>query len=75
MSEPKDTSERVIDWRITTPEQLAAFWRRVEEAGCLITVDPGVAQYASVTIMLPPRFVVGGLPVVVFDDGEGKGDE
>jgi len=62
MSEPK------------TPEEIAAFWRRVEESGCLISVDPGVAQYASVTIMLPPRFVGSGPPIVVFDDGGSDGD-
>jgi hypothetical protein len=67
----QSSGELVIDVsRIKTPEEIAVFWQRVEESGCLISVDPGVAQYASATIMMPPRFVGSGPPVVVFDDGD-----
>lgn len=51
----------VVDgpWRDVTPEEYAEFWRR----------------FASVTIMLPPVRVGTVHHVVVFDDGEEKGDE
>jgi len=58
----------VVDgpWRDATPEEWAEFWQRAEQHA---------AQYASVTIMLPPVRVGRVNHVVVFDDGEVKGDE
>lgn len=62
--EPQSDGEIVVDFpRDATPEEQREFWRRV---------DQHAAQYASVTVMMPPRFVGKVPPVVVFDDGGGS---